>query len=272
MSRSQPALTNPAQHFFTWSGSKGQLEFYDKEKQERIKVPLPFEFLVLDELATITGFSEQDKSSYWSNEVKSLKDEFTVKTSGGTKQIGLYQNLADVRAKGAKYAKSIYIAHKNKAGEYIIGNLKASGAALTAWIELGSKQILQNGKVTVTGSTEGKKGTTVYQIPNFEWTHSDNEEDTAAIELDKELQIYLSQYLAANQSESQVDNSWNEVDQSVGLATDEQLADFEARKRQKLSKNDDDGSMERVHQANPLNTDIVIEDIGEEINLDEISF
>jgi hypothetical protein len=275
MSRSNPTPTNPAQHFFTWSGSKGQLEFYDKEKQERVKVPLPFEFMVLDELNTITGFCEQDSSSYWSNEVRSTtRDELIVKTSRGTKQVGLYKDLTDVRSKGAKYAKSIYIAHKNKAGEYIIGNIKASGAALTAWIELSSKYITQNGKIRLTGSIEGKKGATTYQIPTFEYDHIDSDENKIAIELDKELQVYLSQYLSAPKFDEHVDE---EIDPELGKATLEQQADYERRKAAAKEPKLDlsDSAEDNIHVHNPMNPqeeDAVVEDLGNEINLDDIPF
>jgi hypothetical protein len=197
MSRSNPTPTNPAKRFYKWSGSKGKLVYYDKEKQEEVEVKLPFEFLVLDQLATITGYNEQDASNYWSNEVRSVaKEEFTVRTSKGTKQVGFYKDLADVRAKGAKYAKSVYIAHLD-GDEFVIGNLKASGAALTAWIELTNKYVLDNGKVRLVGSEEAKKGATTYFIPKFEWAPSETVEDEAAIRLDKELQLYLNQYLTA---------------------------------------------------------------------------
>ena len=202
MSRSQPQLTNPGKHFFRWSGEKGTLSYWDKENEQEVEVKLPFEFLPIDQLATITGFCEQDKSSYWSNEVRTLRDEFTVKTSAGTKQVGLYKDLADVRAKGAKYAKSIYIVYKFE-DEWVIGNIKAHGACLTAWIEFNNKHKVENGKVILTGSTEGTKGKTVYQIPTFEYVSCTKEENDVSIELDKELQIYLSQYLAATVSEEE---------------------------------------------------------------------
>jgi hypothetical protein len=196
MSRSNPTTQNPAKYFFRWKG--GQLSYYDKEKQSDVAVDLPFEFLVLDQLATITGFCEADNSGYWSNEVRNVgREELTVKTSKGIKQAGLYKDLADVRAKGAKYAKSVYIAYLDSdTGEYTIGNIKASGAALTAWIELSNKYVLDNGKVILTGSTEAKKGTTIYSVPTFEWGASETAEDEAALNLDKELQVYLSQYLS----------------------------------------------------------------------------
>jgi hypothetical protein len=205
MSRSNPQPTNPAKRFFKWSGSKGTLGYYDKEQQKEVEVKLPFTFLVLDELATISGFCEQDTSNYWSNEVRNVsREQLTVKTSHGTKQSGLYKDLTDVRSKGAKYAKSIYIAYKEQ-GVFVIGNLKASGAALTAWIEFGNKHVVSMGKVTLTGSEEAKKGATTYYIPTFSWDHADTDEDEIAKELDKELQMYLSQYLA-----EPAEDTWHE--------------------------------------------------------------
>lgn len=201
MSRSNPALTNPSTRFFDWKGGEGTLGFYDKEKEARITVPLPFEFLVLDELATITGYSKADESGFWSNEVRStVKEELTVHTKKGTKYIGFYKNDQGIvqMPKGAGYAKSIYIAYKTKTG-YEIGNIKAGGSALGAWIEFGNSHIVGNGKVVM---AKGEKQTSPvgdFYAPVFEYVHATPEEDAEAIKLDKELQIYLSQYLAAAQ-------------------------------------------------------------------------
>jgi len=199
MSRSKPATTTPCKRFFEWSGGTGTLHYYDKEKKDRVEVKLPFTFLILDELATITGFCEQDSSRYWSNEVRSIsKDELVVKTSAGIKQSGLYKNLADVRAKGAKYAKSIYISFcEPSTGEWLMGNIKAYGAALTAWIEFSSTCVPMNGKVTITGSQKAKKGATEYYTPVFEYSSASSDENDVAFELDKELQGYLDNYLSA---------------------------------------------------------------------------
>jgi hypothetical protein len=197
MSRSNPTATNPAKRFFRWSGSKGKLTWYDKENQQEVEIDFPFAFLVLDQLATITGYSDQDQSSFWSNEVRNVtKDQLTVRTSKGTKQTGLYADLTDVRSKGAKYAKSVYIAfYDNK--ELVLGNLKASGTSLTAWIELCNSTNVENGKVRLISASKAKKGATEYFTPNFEAVHSSEEEDAKAIELDKELQAYLNTYLVS---------------------------------------------------------------------------
>lgn len=235
MSLSNPTPTNPAQHFFTWSGSKGELSFYNKEKQQNITVPLPFEFIVLDELSTITGYSDQDQSGFWSNEVRNItKDELNVRTKKGTKQLGVYKELKGSPAlTGAKYAKSIYLAHKDKSGNYIMGNLKASGVALTAWIELSAKHNVQGGKVRLTGSTDGSKGATQFKIPTFEYDTFTPDEYEAAVELDKQLQMYLSQYLSISEKakiedhfnqDTETTDRWNEPT----LSTQDEKDEYEA--------------------------------------------
>src|SRR5688572_28480716 len=116
MSRSNPTPTNPAKRFFKWSGSKGKLVYYDKEKQEEVEVKLPFSFLPIDELSTITGYNKREKSGYWSNEVRNTrKEEVTVRTKGGVCYTGFYKNDQDVVQvpRDAKFAKSIYFAYQD---------------------------------------------------------------------------------------------------------------------------------------------------------------
>jgi hypothetical protein len=271
MSRSNPNLTNPAQHFFEWKGREGKLEFYDKEKEKRITVPLPFEFLPLDQLATITGFNKQSQGSYYSNEVRNTaKEEFMVKLKGQTVSIGLYKNEQGIPQvpKGANYAKSVYVAHKTKTGEYIIGNIKMAGSSLGAWIEFNQHCKPENGKVIMTKGEQQEAQSGPFYPPEFKYLSASDEENNAAIELDRELQIYLSQYLSAPKEEDTRPDP--NVDQTVGLATQEQIDDFEKRKQAKLDTTSD--PMDAVHAENPVKPDTVY-DVGEEpINLDDVPF
>jgi hypothetical protein len=201
MSFSEPSIKNPATRFFRWSGGEakgGVLTWYDKESEEEKKVDFPFSFVVLDELNTIGGFSDADKSSYWSNEVRNLKrDELVVKTGSGVKARGIYDKLADVRSKGAKYAKSVYVSYKDETGELAIGNIKLMGAALTAWIEFTGKYNVTKCAVSLTGADGPKtKGTTKYFVPIFEGQNLSEETISKVTALDKELQSYLRQYLS----------------------------------------------------------------------------
>jgi len=198
MSRSNPTTKNPAHKFLKWAGSKGELQHYDKEKQVNVSEKLPFTFLVLDELSTITGFNKPEKSNYWSNEVRNVKsEEFIVKTSTGTKATGLYNDLAGVRSKGAKYAKSIYIAYK-EGDELVIGNFKAVGAALTAWIDFSKKTNVYKNAIKLVGKKEADDEDVKikYFIPIFEASTIADETNQKAVELDRELQTYLNQYFS----------------------------------------------------------------------------
>jgi hypothetical protein len=279
MSRSEPTLANPAQHFFQWAGSRGKLEWYDKTNQKRVEVRMPFEFLVLDELATMTGYSKLDASPYFANEVRNTtKEPFTVKTTKGVKQVGLYKDLADVRAKGAKYAKSVYIAHKDATGEYVVGNIKMSGSALTAWIEFGRNHVVQHGKIILKPGAKLTAPTGDYYPPVFEWVHSSSDEDSTAQKLDKGLQEYLRQYQAVQAEQASL---WpNEpIDPELGKATPEQIADYERRKAAKLNNNAaldlGNGSKSRSLSQRDAEEPVTMPDIdlgNDDIDLDSIPF
>lgn len=217
MSLSQPSLKNPAQRFFRWSGGEekgGVVTWYDKEAEEEKQVDLPFSFVVLDELHTIGGFSDADRSSYWANEVRDLKkNELVVKTGSGTKARGIYDKLADVRSKGAKYAKSVYIAFKDETGELTIGNIKLMGAALTAWIEFTGKYDITKCAVALTGADgPKKKGSTKYYVPIFEGQNMSQSTLEAAKALDRELQAYLNQYLSYKPTDEPEDDEDDTTD------------------------------------------------------------
>lgn len=232
MSRSQPSLQNPAHRFFEYKAGEGSLQYYDKEKAERVTVPLPLEFLVLDQLNTITGYSRPDKASYYSNEVRnSAKEEFVIKLKGAHVVTTMYKNEHGVVQvpKAAKYTKSIYIAFQ-EGGEWVIGNIKFAGSAMTAWIEFNQKHKVEQGKVIMTkgAKVEGEQGD--YFPPAFEYTEAKPEEDSIAITLDKALQIYLSQYLASPKNEESEVHTDEDIDYSDTKATPEQIAEFESLK------------------------------------------
>lgn len=219
MSLSQPQVKNPATRFFRWRGGAeavkedgktkhegGRLTWYSKEDEQEYDVDLPFSFIVLDELNTITGFSEKDQSGFWSNEVRNLmNDDLVVKTKSGTVARGKYGKIADqIKSKGAKYAKSVYIAFKDETGELVIGNIQIAGAALTAWIEFEKKFDVSQAAVFITDTPKlAKKGTNYYFTPEFDGQNMSDASRAAAVELDKELQKYLSTYFQRKQDDDE---------------------------------------------------------------------
>jgi hypothetical protein len=267
MSLSRPVTQNPAVRFYDWSGSRGELSHWDKEKQERIPVKLPFKFIVLDELHTVTGYSDADQSGYWSNEVRRTTDDLTVRTKRGVKYVGPYKDGRGIRQVPAdsKYAKSVYITQKLD-GEWVLANLKLSGAALTAWIDLSGKHRTEGNIIALVGSTEGSKGATKFQIPTIEFGGApDGDTLQVATDLDATLQSYLDIYLTApkyddNAEPLSTDEAMDKAFEELGKATPEQQADFERRKAEKIADRDEDRAIKKQFEDT------------QSINLDDIPF
>jgi hypothetical protein len=100
MSLSSPKLVNPAQKFIEFKGDTGQFQYFDKslgEKGENVVLKQPFFFIVLDELSTISGYSDKLGSGFYSNEVHSLNDEILKVKSfkGGFSTTGKYKDIKD---------------------------------------------------------------------------------------------------------------------------------------------------------------------------------
>lgn len=205
MSRSNPVAKNPATRFMQWRGGfdgGGRLTWYDKEEQTEKDVELPFTFIVLDELATITGFNEKEQASFWSNEVRNLKkEELFVRSKSGLVDRGLYADIGDnIKAKGAKYAKSVYVAFKDETGELALGNIRFAGASLTAWIEFSKKfDVMQCAVILTNEPKQAKKGATKYWVPVFDAQNVSEATEKASKDLDNELQKYLSVYFNRQQ-------------------------------------------------------------------------
>ena len=203
MSLSNPnenGQANPSTRWFEWHGEQGAINYYDKEKKENVSVPLPFTFILLDELATVRGWHDASSSGIYSNEVKDTRqDALVVKAfKGGTLAEGLYRDIRErVASVGGAFNAQCYIAFKDGAN-LVMGALRFKGAALSAWMEF-RKQQRKNvyGKaIRIDGFTEGKKGRITYRMPTFALHEISPETLTLATELDKTLQEFLDGYLS----------------------------------------------------------------------------
>lgn len=200
MSKSRPTAKNPSTRFIDWHGGEDatdRLTYWDKEQETSIGVPLPFSFLVLDELHTVTGFNDAQHSGYWANEVKDLKNDIiVVRTKQGIQAKGTYDQIKALNLNGLKYAKSVYVGYYDDANELAIGNIKLAGAALTAWIEFNKRFNVEQCAVQLL-KADGpyKKGSTTYYVPVFDGRAVSPETDKRWVELDRELQTYLDVYL-----------------------------------------------------------------------------
>ena len=203
---SQPT-TNPATKFFEWKSNEKTFVYYDKETKTNVTVPLPFKFLVLDELHTIKGWNDATESGIYANEVKFIsRDEMVVKPFKGNEIArGLYKDIKEkAKAAGGHYVKSIYIMLEDGS----IANLQLKGAACQAWGDFTSKgkQRLLDEWVSVVGFDEAKKGSVKYTTPIFGYLASIGDaENDLANEAFNTLEAYLKTYLAKAEAVAEVE-------------------------------------------------------------------
>lgn len=190
--------SNPATKFIDWKSNDKCFEYYDKEAQEKIKVNLPFKFLVLDEMHTIKGWNDATSSGIFSNEVKFISKEIiTVKPFKGNEIAkGLYKDIKEkIVAAGGHYTKSIYIMLEDGS----ISNIQLKGSAVQSWGEFTQKirSRLADEWVTVKNAKEGKKGAVKFHVPVFEFDKSLSEaEANLADDAFDVLEAYFKTYLA----------------------------------------------------------------------------
>jgi len=193
--------SNPATKFIEWKSNEKAFEYYDKETQKKVAIPLPFKFLVLDELHTVKGWNDATSSSIYSNEVKFISKEImTVKPFKGNEIAkGLYKDIKEkIVAAGGHYVKSIYIMLEDGS----LANLQLKGSSVQAWGEFTQKtrNRLPEEWVIVKTAKDGKKGAVKFSMPDFtfERTLSDSENEQADECFDT-LESYLKAYLVKSE-------------------------------------------------------------------------
>lgn len=189
--------SNPATKFIDWKSNDKCFSYYDKENQTNVSIPLPFKFLVLDELHTIKGWNDATSSSIFSNEVKFIsKEVMTVKPFKGNEIAkGLYKDIKEkIVAAGGHYTKSIYIMLEDGS----LANIQLKGSAVQKWGDFTQKtrNRLPDEWVQVATALEGKKGAVKFWTPEFTFLQSLNaDEANLADEAFNTLETYLKAYL-----------------------------------------------------------------------------
>lgn len=189
--------SNPATKFIDWKSNDKCFSYYDKENQKNVSIPLPFKFLVLDELHTIKGWNDATSSAIYSNEVKFIsKEVMTVKPFKGNEIAkGLYKDIKDkIVAAGGHYTKSVYIMLEDGS----LANIQLKGSAVQKWGDFTQKtrNRLPDEWVQVATALEGKKGAVKFWTPEFTFLQSLNaDEANLADEAFNTLETYLKAYL-----------------------------------------------------------------------------
>jgi len=235
MSLSNPKLKNPASKFIEWSGNVKNpcFYYYDKEKGENITLENPCFVVPLDELSTIKGFSQEDNTGIYSNEVKnSVKQVLNVRTFKGTDIVkGIYKDIkGHIIAAGGKFAKSIYAVMitpgENKEDRnYELVNVTFKGSSLGPWIDARIK--IDNGiglKLSINNEIK-KTGSTEYFEPTIEKIKINSLTLKKAISFDEKLQIYLNQYLDQQKANIIEEENITKVDLSEEKSEEEIAAE-----------------------------------------------
>jgi hypothetical protein len=207
--------SNPSTRFIEWKSNDKCFAYYDKEAKENKTIPLPFTFLVLDELHTIKGWNDASSSQIYSNEVKFIsKEPLTVKPFKGNEIAkGLYKDIKEkIVASGGHYTKSIYVMLEDGA----IANIQLKGSAVQKWGDFTqkSRDRLPEEWIQVKTALDGKKGAVKFWTPEFTFLKSLNEdEDNLADEAFNTLETYLKTYLV--KAEPAIQEDIDDVDMNV---------------------------------------------------------
>ena len=170
--------SNPATKFIEWKSNDKCFNYYDKEAQKNVEIPLPFKFLVLDELHCIKGWNDASSSNIYSNEVKFIsKEVMTVKPFKGNEIAkGYYKDIKDkVVAAGGHYTKSIYVMLEDGS----LANISLKGSGVQKWGDFTQKtrNRLADEWVTVAKAEDGKKGAVKFSTPSFSFANSISDEE-----------------------------------------------------------------------------------------------
>lgn len=204
----QAPLSNPSKKFLEWKSNEKCFSFFNKETKENVKVELPFKFLVLDQLHTVSGWNDATSSGIYSNEVKFIsKQVMTVKPFKGNEIAkGLYADIKEkVKNAGGHYVKSIYIMLEDGT----LANIQLKGSAVQQWGEFTNKSLsrLPEEWVVVDKAIDGKKGAVKYTTPGFTFGGSLSDKEAAQADLVfDELETYLKAYLIKEEAPVEVED------------------------------------------------------------------
>lgn len=205
---------NPASKFLEWSSTEKCFKYWDKEAEKNELIKLPFSFLYLAERTTVKGFDEKANTGIYSNEVKFLSEELTVKNFKGSEIAkGVWNDISStVDSAGGRFAKSIY--SMTKKGTLI--NICLYGGAIGEWFEFTkkSKKRLADEWVTVADVEERKKGATTYFVPVFKYDKSlSKDEEKMADDAYEILEDYETEPSKRNKEVESAVDAYEELEQ-----------------------------------------------------------
>lgn len=204
---------SPARFFCEWNSTEKCFTYYDKATKKNVLLPLPFTFLPLHEGYCIKGYSDPEKTSYVSNEVKIgdsdslliVRAYNNLTKKNHVAMVGTYANIQDkiksILGKSG-FSRSFYIAIKGADEKMFIANLQINGSGATHWKEFAKTTNIWSNAVQVKEFSNEKKGSNKYTAPVFNAVKIKPESDAEAAILQKEVLAYLEPYHAKNAAEA----------------------------------------------------------------------
>lgn len=227
MSRSNPTQHNPAQYRFNWKSGKKCFVRYNREDKTKTTVKLPFTFIPLDQLSTVTGYQKRTNSSIYANEVRDTRVErLVVKSSlGNVIADGLWMDIKDkVAAAKAGFAVIVYCAFKDEKGGLKLASIQMSGCARSSWFDFTKKHSrseIESKAVRVSEVITDDSGEIAFNAPVFELVALSDETNAEAVKIDQELQNFLKGYFSRTTAEK-VDVSSHAVEKGNDDAPSEE--------------------------------------------------
>lgn len=150
--------SSPVKKYLEFKGGSGTISFYDKDKEERVELE-SLKIILVDDLASVSGFNEAESSGYNSNLLNPYdtgKIPFTVKSRVNgqftTVEEGIWKEIKNSpKLSGAKYTRNLFAIADVGYG-YELVRLELNGSGLRPWLDLvdSDSQEIYNKVITIT--------------------------------------------------------------------------------------------------------------------------
>jgi len=197
----QERVKSPAKYIVRFKGDSGEWAYWDKEQGETgAEVKLDsLDFIVLDMVSSISGWSDEHSSSIYSTFFRTTKEEVVVRADGKELLTGSYSNEGDkarIKELGGKFTSNVF-ALAMIDGDYVPVRIDLTGGGIWNWTEFLSEHGRTNVyKYIVTGhkGDQQKKGAVKFYNPVFTFVEADEELCSQADDFTtSELEPYISQ-------------------------------------------------------------------------------
>jgi len=155
-------VPNPVRYFVSFSGATGTFSYWDREAKEKVDLGESVDMVLMDTRSAVTGWNEEHGGRIFSNRVKSITEEFTVRCGKETLNVGLWSAIKDeVKSNGGKFCTEAFCL-MNIEGVWEPVQLDFSGASLGDWMtfveSVGGKWNLYQNVISITKGEQKKKG------------------------------------------------------------------------------------------------------------------